>query len=162
MNNFFEVENTNLQYFFIVFNLSEINILNLYRPLVSWLVRFRSLKRMTLKSKFALRDFHVTSRPGNTFDQFSVRRTGKRDVRRNGGRRHTNRRSGGSCAHARGVGYIVEWMSFIPSGAVHIVSAVWRGHHPLSGIVYFLDRDLAVMYGCGFARYASHTRPSVR
>lgn len=36
------------------------------------------------------------------------------------------------------------------------------GTPPLSGIVYFLDRDLAVMYGCGFARYASHTRPSVR
>lgn len=36
------------------------------------------------------------------------------------------------------------------------------GTPPLSGIVYFLDRDLAVMYGCGFARYALviHARPS--
>ena len=32
----------------------------------------------------------------------------------------------------------------------------------LSAIVYFLDRDLAVMYGCGFARYTSHIRPSIR
>nr|KAF7438213.1 hypothetical protein H0235_000604 [Vespula pensylvanica] len=37
-----------------------------------------------------------------------------------------------------------------------------RNTTPVSGIVYFLDRDLAVMYGCGFARYASHIRPSVR
>lgn len=40
--------------------------------------------------------------------------------------------------------------------------AAMTGAPSLSAIVYFLDRDLAVMYGCGFARYTSHIRPSIR
>lgn len=51
----------------------------------------------------------------------------------------------------------------------HLYRAMWytllaamTGALSLSGIVYFLDRDLAVMYGCGFACYTSHIRPSIR
>lgn len=120
-----------------------------------------------IEEQFVFRDFNMLPRHSRgtlliNFPCIIEPGNGTRGNRGGGGELRGPLRWGEDCAHAPGVGYTVEWMSFIPSGAVHIVSAAWRGHHPLSGIVYFLDRDLAVMYGCGFARYASHTRPSVR